>query len=395
MTAPTDLSSLGYGRLIFSHEHDAFRDTVRRFFKSYVEPNILKWEKSGGFTAEVFREAGKLGILCSGIPEMYGGMGGDFLHHMILHEEHGYSVAGASFEGGLTTDGLAYSILLGGTEEQKREWLPRFASGEVIAEIAMSEAHSGSDVKSIKATARRDGDDYLITGYKMWVTNGPITNLLIVAARVDDAAAEAKHSSIKLFLVDRTRATGVTVSPPTPLMYHGAGSVSQVFFDNVRVHKSAILGGEHGQGMRKALEVITTARLGIAARMMAACELALHLSIEFTKGRVAFGERVFDFQNTRFKLAQVKTEIWVGRHFLDETFRRNMHGPADAVEASMAKLWISELEGRVMDECLQLFGGFGFAAEYPISKMYAFARLHKLYQGTSEILKLIISRTLE
>ena len=396
MNNPVDISSLGYGRAIFSPEHDAFRDGVRDFFRTYIEPNILEWEKRECFPPEVFHEAGRRGILCAGIPETYGGMGGDFLHHVILHEEHGYSVAGASLEGGLCTDGIAYAMLLGGTEEQKKEWLPRFASGEVIAEIAMSEAHAGSDVKAIKTIARRDGDDYLISGHKMWVTNGPISNLLIVAARINDAAEEsARHSSIKLFLVDLTQVKGVTVSPPTPLMYHGAGGTSQVFFDSVRVPKTAILGGEAGQGMRNALQVITTARLGLSARMLAACELALKLTIAFTQDRVAFGERVINFQNTRFKLAHVKTEISVGRGFLDETLRRNAQGPVDVTQASMAKLWISELEGRVMDECLQLFGGLGFSAEYPISKMYAFARVHKLYQGTSEILKLAISRTLD
>jgi acyl-CoA dehydrogenase len=396
MNNPVDVSSLGYGRSIFSPEHDTFRDGVRDYFRSFIEPNILEWEKRGGFPAEVFREAGKRGILCAGIPEVYGGMGGDFLHHVVLHEEHGFSVAGASMEAGACTDGIAYAILLGGTEEQKKEWLPRFASGEVIAEIAVSEAHSGSDVKAIKTVARRDGDDYLISGHKMWVTNGPISNLLIVAARINDAAEEsAKHSSIKLFLVDRAHVKGVEVSPPTPLMYHGAGMVSQVFFDEVRVPKTAILGGEAGQGMRSALQVITTARLCLSARMLAACELALKLTIDFTQNRVAFGERVIDFQNSRFKLAQVKTEIAVGRAFVDDTLRRNSQGPVDATQAAMAKLWVSDLEGRVMDECLQLFGGLGFSAEYPISKMYAFARAHKLYQGTSEILRLAISRTLD
>jgi len=330
-------------------------------------------------------------MLCAGIPEEYGGMGGDFLHHIILHEEHGYSPAGAALEAGLATDGCAYGILFAGTDEQKHEWLPRLASGETIAEIAMSEAHSGSDVQAIRTTARRDGDDYVISGHKMWVSNASICDLIMVAARIDDGTEDEAPHPIQLLLVDAT-APGVQVGPPTELMCRGAGGVSEVFFDDVRVPARRILGSRDGQGMKKMLQAVTNARLSVAARMMAACELALLLTVEYTANRSAFGQRILDFQNTRFKLADLKTQITVGRAFLDQLLKKNSSGRVDPGEAAIAKLWVSELESRVMDECLQLFGGFGFSNEYPISKMYSFARLHRLYLGTSEILKIMISK---
>jgi acyl-CoA dehydrogenase len=395
MNGYRDRASLGYHRDIFSESHAAFRGTVRRFFAEKVEPNTRAWEKEGRFPRELFDEAGKLGMLCAGIPEEYGGMGGDFLHHVILHEEHGYSIAGAALEGGLATDSCAYAFLFAGTETQKLKWIPRLASGQVIAEIAISEAHSGSDVQAIRTTARRDKDDYLVSGHKMWVSNAPICDLILVGARVEEDGFEAgAKAPIQLLLVD-ARAPGVTISTPTELMMRGAGTVAEVFLDNVRIPADRLVGGAEGQGMKKMLQAVTNARLCLAARMMAACELALHLTLEFTAGRSAFGQRILDFQNSRFKLAELKTQVNVGRIYLDQLLQQNVTGTLDPTQAAMAKLWVSELESRVMDECLQLFGGFGFSNEYPISKMYTYARLHRLYLGTSEILKVMISRTLE
>jgi acyl-CoA dehydrogenase len=394
MSAYRDRASLGYHRAIFSESHTAFRDTVRRFFAERVEPNIRAWEKEGMFPRELFDEAGKVGMLCAGIPTEYGGMGGDFLHHVILHEEHGYSGAGAALEGGLATDSCAYALLFAGTETQKLNWIPRLASGEVIAEIAISEAHAGSDVQAIRTTARRDKDDYLVSGHKMWVSNGPICDLILVGARVDDGLEAGAKTPVQLLLIDAD-APGVTVAAATELMMRGAGGVAEVFLENVRIPSDRLLGGTQGQGMKKMLQAVTNARLCLAARMMAACELALHLTVDFTAGRTAFGQRVLDFQNSRFKLADLKTQVNVGRIYLDHLLQQNVVGTLEPTQAAMAKLWVSELESRVMDECLQLFGGFGFSNEYPISKMYTFARLHRLYLGTSEILKLMISRTLE
>jgi acyl-CoA dehydrogenase len=386
MDGRASLDMLGYGREIFSEEHDAFRSTTRRFFQKEIEPNVRQWEQDGFYPATLFKKAGAAGLLCAGIPTAYSGAGGDMLHLIIFHEEHGYSVAGAALEAGMSTDISAYAVLFAGTEEQKREWLPRFASGEVIAELGLTEAQSGSDPRSIQTFARRDGDDFVINGSKMWISNGPILTELIVVARTDEGTA--------LFLVPMRGMKGVTVSKATELMLKGAGGVSEIFLDNVRVPARYKLGGDDVRSLANALQTVTIGRLATAARMLAACELAYHLTVDFVKNRKAFGQRVFDFQNTQFKLATVKTEIAVGRGYLDQLMRRSLHGKVDPVESAMAKLWISEMESRVMDECLQLHGAAGVSNEYPISKMYSFARVHRIFLGTSEIQRVTIARTI-
>jgi acyl-CoA dehydrogenase len=386
------IDMLGYGRKIFSPEHDDFRATARRFFKKDIEPFVKDWQKAEFFPAEVFKKAGQAGLLCAGIPTEYGGGGGDFLHHAILYEEHGYSPAGAAMEAGVTTDTAAYCVLHGGNEAQKREWLPQFASGDVISEVGVTEPHSGSDPRSMKTHAKRVGGDYIINGQKMWMTNGPIMTMLIVAARTGET--NDGRGAVSMFIVPIKGTKGITVSKPIELMLKSAGGVSQVFFDNVRVPAANLLGGEDGRGMHAALDTITTARLAMAARVVATCELAFLMTVNFVKNRAAFGHTVFDFQNTQFKLASVKTELAVARIFVDELLERNVQGNVDPVEGSMAKLWISEMEGRVLDELLQLHGGAGFSDEYPISKMYAFARVHRIYLGTSEIQRVTIARTI-
>jgi acyl-CoA dehydrogenase len=386
------VEGLGYGRKIFSNGHDDFRATARRFFKREIEPYVKEWQQDVFFPADVFKKAGKAGLLCAGIPEAYGGGGGDFLHHAILYEEHGFSPAGPAMEAGVTTDTAAYAVYHAGTEAQKHEWLPQFASGEAISEVGVTEPHSGSDPRSMKTYAKRSGGDYIINGQKMWMTNGPIMTMLIVAARTGERPDG--RGQVSMFIVPIKGTKGVTVSKPIELMLKSAGGVSQVFFEDVRVPASSILGGEESRGMSAALDTITTARLAMSARIVATCELAFLMTVEFVKNRDAFGQKVFDFQNTQFKLASVKTELAVARIYLDELLARNVEGKVDPVEASMAKLWISEMEGRVLDELLQLHGGAGFSDDYPISKMYAFARVHRIYLGTSEIQRLTIARTI-
>ena len=272
------------------------------------------------FPAELFRKAGEAGLLCAGIPEGYGGGGGDFLHHAILYEEHGYSPAGAALEAGVCTDTAAYVMLHGGTEEQKMEWLPRFAAGEAISEVGVTEGHSGSDPRSMRTNARRDGGDYVINGSKMWMTNGPIMTMLVVAARTGENPDG--RGSVSMFIVPIKNTKGVTVTKPTELMLKSAGGVAEVFFEDVRIPAENLLGGQEGRGMANALGTITIARLAQSARMLAACELAFQMTVEFVKNRKAFGQRVFDFQNTQFKLAQIKTEIAVGRAFLDQALKK-------------------------------------------------------------------------
>jgi long-chain-acyl-CoA dehydrogenase len=386
------IDTLGFGREVFGPERDTFRTSVRRFFQTEVEPNVARWQRNGLFPADLFRTAGKWGLLCAGIPEEYGGPGGDILHHVIFHEEHAYSPAGAALEGGLLTDMVAYTLLYSGTEEQKHKWLPKFATGEVIAEVAISEPGAGSDVRGIKMYARKDGDHYVINGSKMWLTNGPIMNLAFVVAKID--AGKGVDDPISMFIVPFEGTPGITVSKPTEMMLKSAGGSAQAFFSDVRVPAENLLGGIEGKGLSHAFKTMSLGRLVVAARAMAACELALELTLEFVKNRKAFGQRILDFQNTQFKLADVRTETAVGRAYIDKMLRQLIESEVDSTDSAMAKLWATETEGRVMDECLQLFGGAGYSDEYPISKMFALARAHRIQAGTSEILRLIIGRSL-
>lgn len=387
------IGSLGFGRKIFAPEHEAYRASVRRFFEVAVEPNIRQWQEEGHFPADLFKAAGNAGLLCAGIPEEYGGPGGDLLHQIVLHEEHAYSPAGAALEGGLLIDMVAFTLFYCGTEEQKRTYLPRFASGEIIAELAMSEPGAGSDVRGIRTYARRDGDDYILTGSKMWLTNGPILNLPIIAAKIDAGKGEA--DPISMFLVPLDEGIeGITVSKPIELMLKGAGATGAIFLDDVRLPARCLLGGVEGKGLGHALRTMALGRMAIAARCIAACELALELTVDFVKDRKAFGQRIFDFQNTQFQLASAKADTVVGRAFIDSVLPKLLDGGVDPTTAAVAKLWCAETEGKVIDSCLQLFGGAGFSDEYPISKMYTSARGHRIQGGTSEIMRLLIARSL-
>ncbi|MDB5715006.1 MAG: Acyl-CoA dehydrogenase [Sphingomonadales bacterium] len=388
MTA--DLTSLGLGRKLFRADHDAFRESTRRFFQRSVEPNVHQWEIDGFFPAELFREAGRAGLLCAGIPTEYGGGGGDVLHHIILHEEHGYSVGGAALEAGLTTDLTANMIYDSGTEQQKQQWLPFFASGEGIAEVGVTESGAGSDARGIKTFARRDGDDYVINGQKSWMSNGPILTVLFVVTKI--ALADGRDGTAMFIVPMDTK--GVTRAKPTELLMKSCGGASEVFFDDVRVPARYLLGEVEGLGLKQALNGITLGRVAAAVRAIAACELAMALTVDYTKGRNAFGQTIFDFQNTQFQLATAATGIAAGRAFVDSALAKLEQGTLGGVESAQLKLFCTELEGRVMDECLQLHGAAGYSNEYAISKMYAFARIHRIYIGTSEILRTIIGRSL-
>jgi alkylation response protein AidB-like acyl-CoA dehydrogenase len=385
-----ELANIGFGREPFDSEHEQFRETVRRFFQRQVAPNVRQWEKDGFFPAELFREAGKAGLLCSGMPVEYGGGGGDVRHHVILHEEHCFAPSGASLESGLTTDISTYCVFNTGTEEQKKEWIPSIAAGETIIEIGLSEAGAGSDVQGIKTSATRDGGDYIINGHKMWVSNGPILTTLLLLAKTRSADG---RDSFSMFIVPMDM-KGVTRSKPTDLLLKNCGGVCEVYFDNVRVPARNILGGVEGRGLKAALSMLTTGRVVTSARAMATSELALALTLDFVKQRQAFGQRVFDFQNTQFKLASVATEIAAGRALTDYTIKRLVAGTCDDVSAAKAKLFTSEAEGRILDECLQLHGGAGFSNEQPISKMYTLGRVHRVYGGTSEVMRSIIGRSM-
>lgn len=377
-------------REVFTDDHRQFRDTVRRFFLREIEPHYKEWERQGGFPAEIFRKAGAAGILQAGVPEEYGGGGGDFLHHVILHEEIGYSVAGASMGGGLGIDGSSYLILAAGTEAQKHAWLPRYASGETIAEACFTEPQSGSDVAGFRTHAKLDDDGYLINGSKIWITNGNLCTMVPVVCRTETAGGS---KGMSIFLVD-VATPGVTCGRPIETLHRGCASETEFFFENVRVARERLLGGVPGEGFKHVMGVLNLMRVAEGARYLAAAELAFALTLEYVRNRRAFGQRVLDFQNSQFRMAELRTELAVGRAFLDQNLEKVKRDRLTAVDASMAKMWLSELEWRVADQCLQLHGGMGYAHASPISSIWTHARVHRILLGTSEIHRVLIGKSL-
>ena len=378
-------------RRIFTPEHDAFRDTVKTFFRKEIEPNIKEWEKAGMFDAGIFKKAAEYGLLQAGIPTEYGGMGGDFLHHAILHEEHGASVAGASIGGGLGIDGSAYMIWAGGTEEQKKEWLPRYASGETIAEAAFTEPQSGSDVAGFRTFAKKDGDDFIVNGSKIWITNGSILTMFPTVVRME---MEDGTMGLSTLLIDRD-SKGLSVNKGIDTLHRGCANEAEVYYEDVRVPKERLLGGRPGAGFKQVMSVLNDMRIAEASRFIEFAETGFDYTVEFTKNRQAFGSRIIDFQNSQFTLASIKTEISVARAFVDACLLKTLDGTLTSTESSMAKLFASEMEFSALDRCLQLHGGMGYAHEMPISQLWTFARAHQIYLGTSEIHRLAIGRSIE
>jgi acyl-CoA dehydrogenase len=368
-------------RSIFDSSHHDFRAQVRRFYADEIEPNVAAWEKAGAFPRALFRTAAAAGILAPGLPEEYGGGGGDVLHLAVAYEEHGYSPAGASIDSGIDTDASAYLIYLGGTEEQKKTWLPKFAAGEVVGEGMFTEPHSGSDMATMKTTAVQDGDHYVINGSKAWITNANHLDLCLLVARV---SAPTERPEFGLFLIDGD-APGVSKGKPFETLNRGCGNLGEVFFDNVRVGQDRVLSGSPKGGIGHAARALNLTRTVYAARSLAACELALAMTLEFVKGRHAFGGRLFDLPTLKAKLAEMKMELTVTRPFIDHCLAKLRAGTLTPAESSMAKLWATELEVRVTDKCAHLHGAMGFSNEHPISKMVAAARSHRFAMGVSEM----------
>ena len=372
--------------LPYTDEHHALRETARRFIDREIKPHYAQWEKDGAVPRELYRSAGKLGLLLTAIPEEYGGGGGDFLFAHVVHEELGFAGAtGPQF--GLHSDIVAPYILHNGSEEQKKTWLPRMASGETITGIGMTEPGTGSDLAGVRTTARRDGDEWVIKGQKIFISNGQIADLFIVVAKTD--ASKGAHG-ISLFLVEADR-KGFARGRNLEKAGMSAQDTSELFFDDVRVPAGNLL-GEEGQGFHYLMTELPQERLLVAITAVAAAEEAVRLAVEYTEERHAFGKPISSLQNTRFKLAECKTETTVGRAFLEQCIAKHLKGELDTTEASMAKWWCTEMQFRVADTCLQLFGGYGYMKEYPISRLWADARVQRIYGGTTEIMKEIIGR---
>lgn len=373
---------------IYSEEHALFRDSVRKFVAQEIAPYHAKWEGDGAVDRDLWRKAGAAGLLLTNIPAGYGGGDADFLTSVIMIEEMmrgGFS--GPGFR--LHSDIVAPYILHHGTEEQKRHWLPKMATGEIVTAIAMTEPGAGSDLQGIRTTAIRDGDDFVINGQKTFITNGQHADLIVVACKTD-ASAGAKGISLLLVEADRP---GFSRGRNLEKVGLKAQDTSELFFNDVRVPVGNLLGGE-GRGFALLMTELPQERLLIGITAVGLMEAALEWTLDYARQRKAFGKPIAEFQNSRFKLAEIKTEVTVARIFLNECIARHMRGELDVPTAAMCKWWLTELEGRVIDACLQLHGGYGYMWEYPIARAYADARVHRIFGGTTEIMKEIIGRTL-
>ncbi len=384
-------------RSLFSTDHEAFRDSFRRFMDKEIAPFHEAWEEQGYVDRSVWNKAGENGFLCMTMPQEYGGSGADKLYSVIQMEE--LSRAGFSGIGyGLHSEIVAPYILHYGTKEQKQKYLPQLASGAMVGAIAMSEPAAGSDLQGVKATAiwqpgpcgsEADGC-YLLNGSKTFITNGWHADLVVVVAKTNPAAG-AKGTS--LLLVERSM-SGFTRGKRLKKLGLKAQDTSELFFDNVHVPAQNLLGGEtqENRGFICLMEQLPWERLQIAIGAVAAAQAAIDWTVAYVKERKVFGQAVASYQNTRYKLAETQTEVQVARVFVDKCTEMVLQDKLDTATASMAKYWCSDLQCKVMDECVQLFGGYGYMWEYPITRAYADARVQRIYGGTNEIMKEVISR---
>ncbi len=367
-----------------------FRETVRRFFAAEVVPHITAWRKAGMVAREAWRRAGAAGLLCASMPAEFGGGGGDFRHEAILIEELA-AIGFGDFAISLHNAIIAPYLLHYGTETQKHRWLPRMASGDMVAAIAMTEPDAGSDLQAIRTTARRVGDTYVLNGQKTFISNGQLADLVIVAVKT---RIDAGAKGISLIAVETQDAPGFRRGRNLEKIGKHAQDTSELFFDDVVVPAENLLGGEPDRGFAQLMQQLPQERLVIAVGAVAAMEAALAETIAYVRSRRAFGKTLMEFQNTRFVLAEAKTTTQVARVFVDDCIARLLAGTLDVGTAAMAKYWTSEMQGKVIDSCLQLFGGYGFMAEYPIAQRYTDARVQRIYGGSNEIMKELIARGL-
>ena len=373
-----------------SPEHDAFRATVRRFVQDEVAPWHAQWERDGQVPKALWRRAGELGLLCLTMPEAYGGAGVDFSYSAIVVEELMRAGAtGPLFY--LHSDIVAPYLLHYGSEAQKQQWLPRMASGEVIGAIGMTEPGAGSDLAAIRTRADPHEGGWRINGQKIFISNGQIADLVLLAAKTDPGQGA---KGVSLLLVETDGAEGFRRGRKLDKVGLKSQDTSELFFDDVRVPAANLLGGHEGQGFIQLMEQLPQERLIIALQGVAAMERALDETLAYVKQRKAFGKAIWEFQNTRFKLAEVQATVLATRAFVDACMVAHLAGELDAARAALAKSWVSEQQGRVMDECLQLFGGYGYMMEYPIAELYVDARVQRIYGGTNEIMKELASRSM-
>jgi acyl-CoA dehydrogenase len=377
-------------RRVYDEEHNQFRETVRRFAASKIAPNFQQWENAGIIDRSLLNAGGAAGLLCPQVPEEFGGAGGDFRHNAVIIEELSYSgFAGPATDFSVHNDVCCGYLLSYGSPEQKKKWLPRMASGETICAIAMTEPGTGSDLQGVRTRAVREGDDYVISGQKTFITNGQMCDLVIVVVRT---RPDGGSRGMSLVLVETDR-QGFRRGRNLEKLGHLSSDTSELFFDNVRVPVGNLLGAEGG-AMGALMSELPQERLTIALHSIAAAQKAFDLTKDYVQQRNAFGSPIGSFQNTRFKLADLKSDLAVGWAYVDQCLHEHMRHELTTYAASTAKLWTTEMHGRLVDQCLQFFGGYGFMREYEICRLYADARVLRIYGGTSEIMRELISRSL-
>lgn len=370
-----------------TEEHEMVYDSALKIFKSWEEKDE-QWREDGKIARTAWNEAGEMGFLCASVPEQYGGGGGDFGHEAMLLLAQ--AQANQSGFGGQVHSGIvAPYILKHGTEEQKKKWLPKMASGEYVAAIAMTEPTTGSDLQNIKTYAVKDGDDYIINGSKTFITNGQHANLIVLACKTD---RELGAKGVSLIVVETDGLEGFERGRNLDKVGMSSQDTSELFFSNVRVPQSNLLGDTEGLGFIQMMQELPRERLIIAISGVGAMKLAIELTLDYVKQREAFGKPIWSFQNTRFKLAECQADYLAAKSLCDSAISALMDDTLTAAQASLIKYWVTEKQCKVIDECLQLFGGYGYMKEYPIARLFADARVQKIYGGTNEIMKELASR---
>ncbi|MEY4952517.1 MAG: hypothetical protein RL299_941 [Pseudomonadota bacterium] len=377
-------------RTAYTEDHEAFRQTVRRFVQEEIAPHQADWAEAGIVPKSIWPKAGELGLLCPTVPEAYGGLGLDFGYNAIVDEESAY-YGGVTTGFSLQSDIVANYIISHGSEEQKKEWLPKMVAGEVITAIAMTEPGTGSDLQGMRTTAKKDGNHYVINGSKTYITNGQNADLILVCVKTDTEIQPA-YKGISIVLVEAHR-EGFKRGRNLDKIGQDEADTSELFFEDVRVPITNCLGQE-GMGFIYLMSELPQERLSIAVSAMASSQRAFDMTVEYTRDRKAFGKPILDFQNSRFVLADLKAKLQVGWAHLDWALARHLKKELTPEEGAAAKLWHTDLQWEVMDKCLQLFGGAGYMNEYPIARMWRGARVTRIFGGTNEIMKELIGRKL-